>query len=261
MGHAFVDSMLHYGDPDFTESPVNGLASRGFAEERAALVSLECAVARPIAAGDPWPYEDGAEAPERLPERASVSGFAGTSQMTAADREGTVASLCTTLTSGFGSVVLVPEAGVFLNNSMQNYDPRPERQNRIEPGQMPIFGVPTMAVSRDREGLLAAAGSGGYRIASGVLHTVLNRLDHGMALQAAVDHPRVHCQGQETFVDSRIPAEVRAMLAALGHEVVVQEEKPAPTRFARVCAVARDPATGLLHAASGPAWTTAAAGV
>ena len=44
---------------------------------------------------------------------------------------------------------------------------------------------------------------------TGVLHTFLNAVDHGMGIQAAIDAPRVHNQGQETIVDSRIPADVR----------------------------------------------------
>src|SRR5207253_5537126 len=55
LGHAFVDNMTHYGDPDYTRSPVNGLASRGFAAGRAAAIRLDRAAPRPIAPGDPWP--------------------------------------------------------------------------------------------------------------------------------------------------------------------------------------------------------------
>ncbi|MDQ3670104.1 MAG: gamma-glutamyltransferase family protein, partial [Actinomycetota bacterium] len=94
-----------------------------------------------------------------------------------------------------------------------------------------------------------------------VLHTMVHAVDFGLGLQAAVDAPRVHCQGEETFVDTRISTDVRARLAELGHEVVPQEEVPGTFFFGRVSAVRRDPVTGLLHAASGPAWHTAAAGV
>ena len=77
---------------------------------------------------------------------SSISGMAklaGTSQMAAADRDGNLAALCTSLTSGFGSLVLVPETGVLLNNSMQNFDPRPGQANSIKPGKMPIFAAPS----------------------------------------------------------------------------------------------------------------------
>lgn len=260
MGHAFVDSMLHYGDPDLVRSPVNGLASPEFAAERARGISLERAAPRPIQPGDPWPYEDPESAPERLPAAPSAGGVRGTSQMTTADRSGLVCALCTTVGNSFGSVVLVPGTGMFLTNAMQNYDPRPGRQNSIAPGKMPIFGVPEIVAARDGQGVLGVAGSGGYRITTGVLHTTVNRLVFGLGLQEAVDVPRVHCQGNETFVDSRISPTVRERLAELGHTVVVEEERPGSMTFGRISAVARDPGTGLLHAASGPPWMTAAAG-
>ena len=71
----------------------------------------------------------------------------------------------------------------------------------------------------------------------------------------------IHCQGEETFVDSRIPLAVQERLRELGHDVVPQKETPAPANFASVSAVARNPATGELTGGSSPAWNTAVAGV
>ncbi len=262
MAHAFVDNMHHYADPHFGPSPVNGLANPEFAASRAAGIRLDRAAPRPIAPGDPWPYvQDLPVADEAVVTRPSASGLAGTSQMVAADAEGNVVALITSLTSGFGSVVLVPDGGFFLNNAMRNFDPRPDRANCIAPGKTPIFAVPAIAAERDGVGVFGAAGSGGYRIASGVLHALVHYVDFGMDVQQAVDGPRVHCQGEETFVDSRIPSAVRERLRELGHTVVEQDETPAPANFARVSAVARDPATGRLSAGSSPSWSTAAAGV
>jgi gamma-glutamyltranspeptidase/glutathione hydrolase len=260
LGHSYVDSMLHYGDPDFAHSPVDGLASPDFARERARGISLERAAPRPIEPGDPWPFESVAQAPGKQPGGPSAGGVRGTSQVAAVDRDGLMCSLCTTVGSTFGSVVLVPGTGIFLTNAMQNYDPRPDRANRIEPGRMPIFGVPEIVATRNGEAVFGAAGSGGYRITTGVLTTMVGVLAHGLGLQESIDVPRVHNQGDETFVDSRIPAGVRKRLSELGHRVVVQEEAPGVTAFGRVSAVTRDPATGVLRAGSGPAWSTAAAG-
>jgi gamma-glutamyltranspeptidase/glutathione hydrolase len=260
LGHAFVDNMAHYGDPDFARSPVNGLASRRFAAERAAGIDLDRAAPRPIAPGDPWPYEPVGGPREAPAVEPGFGGVRGTSQVAAADRDGNMAALITSLTNAFGSLVLVPGTGVFLNDGMQNFDPRPGRANSIAPGKMPIFAAPTLVATKDGEAVFAAGGSGGYRIVSGVVHTLVHALDFGLDLQAAVDAPRVHCQGEETFVDARIPADVQAKLAEMGHEVVAQEDVPGTWYFARVSAVRRDVRSGLLHAASGPAWSTAAAG-
>ncbi len=256
---AFIDSMTHYGDPDFERSPVQGLASPEFARARATRISLDRVLPRPINAADPWPFDNPTLAPEKIADAPAQPRLGGTSQMAAADRDGNVATLCTSLSSGFGSLVYVPEIGVMLNNCMQNFDPRPHMPNRIRPGKMPIFAVPTLVATRDGRAMFGAAGSGGYRITTAVLHPLMHAIDFGMPLQAAVDAPRVHCQGDDTFVDARIPAEVREALAALGHRVVAQRDTPGVNCFGRVVAVSVD-AAGVLHAATWPPWQTAAAG-
>lgn len=253
---AFADSMTHYGDPDAERSPVAGLASPAFADERARAIRLDRALPRPVAAADPWPYDRQGPAPERLPEGPGRAKLEGTSQMVAADEDGNVASLITSLTSSFGSLIRVPGTGVFLNNSMQNFDPRPGFANSIKPGKMPIFAAPALVAASDDGRLFAAAGSGGYRIAAGVLHAFVNRVDFGDAPQAAIDRPRVHCQGQETYVDARLAPTVREHLAKLGHQVVVQREDPGLNPFGRVCAVAMD-AQGDFAAGAGPSWGAA----
>jgi gamma-glutamyltranspeptidase / glutathione hydrolase len=261
MGHAFVDNMRHYGDRDFGPSPVAGLASPEFAASRGESIRLDRAAPRPIPPGDPWPYEREVPVAAAVATRPSASGLSGTTQMVAADAEGNVVALITSLTSDFGSLVLVPDGGFFLNNAMRNFDPRPDRANCIAPGKMPIFAVPAIAAERDGLAVFGAGGSGGYRITSGVLHALVNHVDFGMRVQQAVDSPRVHCQGEETFVDSRVPEAVQEQLRELGHIVVQQSETPAPTNFARVSAVARDTETGELSAGSSPPWNTAAVAV
>src|SRR5438067_3279670 len=181
LGHAFTDNMVHYGDPDHTHSPVNGLASRAFAAARAAGIRLDRAVPRPIAPGDPWPYEPAAGPPEVVPTTPSSAGRSGTSQMAAADREGNLVTLITSLTGAFGSLVLVPGTGVFLNNAMQNFDPRPTQANCIAPGKMPIFAVPSSLATKDGRARFGARGWAGYRIRTGVPHTMVPGVDLGMS--------------------------------------------------------------------------------
>ena len=260
IGHAFSDNMVHYGDPDHTRSPVNGLASREFAAARAAGIRPDRAAPRLISAADPWRYERQQDAPETISSTRSTAGLQGTSQMAAADRDGNLVTLITSLTGGFGSLVAVPGTGVLLNNAMQNFDPRPGQPNDIRPGKMPIFAAPSLVMAQDGRALFGGCGSGGYRILTGVLHALMHSLDFGMPLQQAIDAPRVHCQGDATYVDSRIPLAVQQRLAEMGHNVIVQTDEAGVTNFGRVNAIRIDPRTGLMHAGSGPAWKTAAAG-
>ena len=257
---AFTDNMTHYGDPDFENAPVNGLASPGFASQRRRTLRVRTALPRPVEAGNPWPYERFVDAPERIETRVGTARISGTSQAAAADREGNMASICMSIGGAFGSLVHVPELGIVLNNAMRNFDPRPDHPNAIKPGKMPIFAAPVLVAARDGEGRFAGAGSGGYRIETAVLHAFMNVVDHRMRIQRAIDHPRVHCQGRETHVDTRISPVVRRRLARAGHEVVVVGEDPGTWHFGRVAAVTREPRSGVLRAGAGPAWRTGAAG-
>jgi gamma-glutamyltranspeptidase/glutathione hydrolase len=257
---AFVDNMTHYGDPDFERSPIEGLASPKFGRARARTLQLEAALPRPVEPADPWPFQDETLKPKRLPIGPSAARIAGTSQMAAADHEGNVVSLVTSLSSSFGSLVYVPQVGVWLNNAMQNFDPRPNMMNSIRPGKMPIFAAPVLVAAGSDRTAYAACGSGGYRIETGVLHAFVHTADFGLTVQPAIDAPRVHCQGEDTFVDARIPTKVRERLAAMGHRVVVQRDLPGANCFGRVCAVAIA-ADGTLRAGSGPAWNSAAGGL
>lgn len=252
-GHAFADNVTYSGDPDHCASPLAGLASPAFAAERARGIAGDRAASRPISAADPWPFDDGDGDAGPPP---SVGGARGTTQVTAADSEGNMVALITTIGDDFGALVVAPNTGVFLNNSMMNYDPRPGRSNSIAPGKMPFFAVPAIVAAREGRACLAVAGSGGYPILAGVVNTLVNHVDHGMPIQAAIDHPRVHSQANETYIDARVDPGVREQLERMGHTLVVQEVTPGELPFSRVSAVTRGEAQ--MHAGSAPAWSTEA---
>ena len=256
---AFTDSMAHYGDPDFVASPVRGLSSPEFAALRSRSIRLRRALPRPVEAGDPWPFDSRHPETERITGAGTFVPQSGTSQVASADRHGNMASCCISIGSAFGSLVYVPEVGCFLNNAMQNFDPRPGFPNSIAPGKMPIFAAPALVATRRGRAVFAASGSGGYRIQTGVLHTFMNRVDHRMRLQAAVDHPRVHCQGGETVVDPRVPEAVRRRLRDAGHDLVERPEAPGGWPYGRVCAVAWDPRRKRFEGGAGPSWQSAVA--
>jgi len=260
LGVSFIDSMTHYGDPDFVDSPVNGLANLAYAKHRRKLIRLNKALPRPIVAGDPWPFDERGLEPERLLESPTLARRGGTSQVAVADAEGNIACACISIGAGYGSLIFVPEFGIFMNNAMSNFDPRPEHPSHIEPGKMPIFAAPAIVAASGGEARFAASGSGGYRIEPGVVQTMMNVVDFGMPVQRAVDHPRVHCQGGATYVDSRIGEAVLNRMRRAGHDLQILVENPGANNFGRICAVTRNPRTGTLSAGAGPAWATGVAG-
>ena len=144
------------------------------------------------------------------------------------DAGSAIGSLITTIGHDFGSLVYVPEVGVFLNSSMVNFDPRPDRPNSIAP-KMPSSPCPP-SCPPGRRAFFAAGGSGGYRILSGVVHAFVRAIDLDLDVRDAVDTPRTYCQGQELFVDARVGTSVQQGLADRGHRVVLEETIPGYAR-------------------------------
>ena len=241
LAQAFVDNFSYAADQKHRDAPLDGLASKAFAHALAGRIDLDRAQTA-ITAGDPWPHQPGTRG-------AAAPAFAGTTQIVAADADGNMASLITSLGSSFGSLVLVPDTSVFLGNAMQWFDPRPGRANSVAPGVMPLYAAPVVIVFDGETAIGAIAGSGGYRIQTAILHAFINRLDRGLHPQAAIDAPRLHAQGDEVDIDSRFPGHVLDRLRELGHRLRVLDGADLAGGFGRPSAVWRNE-DGLLIPAS-----------
>ena len=79
---------------------------------------------------------------------------------------------------------------------------------------------PMMAV-RDGRVVYALGLPGGRKIFSAAFQALVNLIDHGMALQEAVEAPRVWTEGPVLEVEHGIPESVRASLEARGHTLQV----------------------------------------
>lgn len=250
---AFTDTIAYGGDPHAGDLRRQRLSTAAFAAARRNDLRRDRALPRPVAPRDPLgETADGAA--------DTSAAWEGTSQIVAADADGNMVSIITAVGWDFGSLVYVPEAGLFLNNGMSYFDPRPGRPNSIAPGRRPTFGAPALVMGRDRRARLAAAGSGGYRIATAVLHAATGVIDYRLAVDAAIERPRVHCQGGETFACARIPTEIADALRAAGHQLVVVDSDASTWHFGRVCAAVFDPESRTVRASAGPHWLTGVAG-
>ncbi|HUE39773.1 MAG TPA: gamma-glutamyltransferase [Candidatus Binatia bacterium] len=206
---AFRDRARYYGDPDFVEVPMARLLSAEHAEE----------LRREIAAAGP-------AGNEALPERG------GTAHTSALDAHGNAAAITSTINTAFGSMVLAPGTGVVLNNEMDDFSAAPgvpnvyglvgNAANAIAAGKRPLSSMSPTLVLRDGAPLLAIGGSGGPRIITATVQTLVNVVDYGMDLDAAVSAPRIHEQGipPPLFVEPALDAATVAGLRKLGHDVV-----------------------------------------
>lgn len=138
-----------------------------------------------------------------------------TSHMSAVDAEGNMVALTYTLLNRFGSKVVLPSAGIVMNNSVSYFDPRPGLPTSMEGGKRINVSnmCPTVAV---REGipLFAIGASGASHIIPCTTLIAGFLLDYGMSLEEAFNTPRLDAGGRPSIrVD---PAMGDAVLEELG---------------------------------------------
>jgi gamma-glutamyltranspeptidase/glutathione hydrolase len=77
-----------------------------------------------------------------------------------------------------------------------------------------------MIVFRNGEPAIGVGAPGGSRIITAVTQSLVNVIDHGMDMGAAVSVPRFHSEEEQLlFVEPSFPPETDAALAALGNDV------------------------------------------
>ena len=197
---AFADRAAATGDPAFVRVPVERLISKEYAAERRAQLSMDRTQA--------WgPGVAPAESPN-------------TTHLTVADASGMVVSTTQTINSTFGARIMIPGTGIIPNNYMALFDPRPGRALSIAPGKRITTSMSPLIVLKGGKPAFALGMPGGLRIFGSVMQGVVNLIDHGMALQEAVEAPRLWTQGAAVETERGFGEAVRAALAARGHEVL-----------------------------------------
>ena len=223
---AFADRGAYLGDPDFVDVPLAGLLSDGFAAQRRALIA-EGAAAKPVAPGDPGPFE-GAVGVSTAAEGDS------TTHLTVADADGNVVGYTFTIESTGGSGIAVPGRGFLLNNELTDFNLTPGTANSPEGGKRPRSSMAPTVVLRDGVPVVALGSPGGATIITTVLQILLDDLDLGADLPAAIAAPRASqrnapvTQAEPEFLAS----DLRAPLEARGHVFAATPEIGAATGIA-----------------------------
>lgn len=183
---AFADRNAYLGDPEYTDVPLDGLLSDGFAAERRALIGAE-AGAVPAPVGDP--FDDQADPSRPLRPGAGGEG-PSTTHLTVADRWGNVVAYTLTIEQTGGSAIAVPGHGFLLNNELTDFEPLPPHPNAPEAGKRPRSSIAPTIVLRDGEPVVALGTPGGPTIITTVAQVLYDHLRFGTPLPAAVATPR-----------------------------------------------------------------------
>nr|WP_113869269.1 gamma-glutamyltransferase [Brenneria salicis]NMN93279.1 gamma-glutamyltranspeptidase/glutathione hydrolase [Brenneria salicis ATCC 15712 = DSM 30166]RBP57912.1 gamma-glutamyltransferase 1 [Brenneria salicis ATCC 15712 = DSM 30166]RLM28915.1 gamma-glutamyltransferase [Brenneria salicis ATCC 15712 = DSM 30166] len=243
MRHAYMDRNTYLGDPDFVSNPVKHLLSKDYAADIRKKIEPENAT--------PSQQVQPGIGPHERPE---------TTHYSIVDSQGNAVSTTYTVNGRFGSVVIAPGTGFFLNNEMDDFTTKVGTQNlyglvqgernAIAPGKRPLSSMSPSLVTKDGKIFLVLGSPGGSRIISITLQTALNIIDHGMAPQEAVDAPRIHHQWSpdEVYYEQRgLSADTLALLKQRGYQMVEQT----PWGAAELIMVCLPGAVGVTAANSG----------
>jgi len=161
--------------------------------------------------------------PLKLPDRPAQEEEQYTTHFVVADRLGNVVTSTQTLGTLFGSKVMVPHTGIWLNSSMAYcaFEPKGNPLDAIA-GRRKLAGFCPMFVLREGKPWIAIGSPGGHTIVQTVPQIVMNMIDFRMDVQQAIAAPRLSfVEPDITALDADMPAAVAANLVKLGHKVQV----------------------------------------
>lgn len=257
---AYADRDHYYGDPDFVTVPGTELLSSSYAAIRRTLIDPRTAnhEHRP---GDP------ARGAARLGfSRPQLTGVPArepgdTTAIEIVDQAGNLFSA--TPSSGWllGGAFVAGDTGVPMSNRMQAFRLDPASPNVLAGGKRPRTTLTPTVVLKGGKPFLAIGTPGGDSQDQQILLVLLNIIDFGLDVQAAIEAPRVNSlHPQSSFDDHRaqpgvlevertVAAAVIDELRARGHVIRL---RPAYGMSTGIVAAGLDPVTGRLRGGADP---------
>ena len=259
---AFADRDKYLGDEDFIRIPWTGLLSKDYARERSRLIdagraSLEyrAGVAEKFAPGT-----ESIQRPTDINLRGDNSEEGDTSYLCVVDRNRNMVSFEPSLHNGFGTNVVMGNLGFSFNCRGDYYSLVPGHANALAPGKRPRSTLQSTLVMKDGKPYMVLGSPGGDDQCLRTMQTLLNAIDFGMNVQAAIEAPRWSTRSfpQSPFphsmypgdlaVEDRIPDAVRVALKQKGHKLRVS----GAWSLGMNAAIVVDPRTGVLSAGADP---------
>ncbi|HUP46058.1 MAG TPA: gamma-glutamyltransferase [Thermoanaerobaculia bacterium] len=220
MRRAFIDRNRYIGDPTSTRIPLADLLSSKRAAQWRTSIDLQRATPTAVLA----------------PANAPAAEGVHTTHFTIVDQEGNIVALTTTINSTFGSGFIVPGAGFFLNNGMDDFtlaSGKPNSAglvqgmpNAIEPRKRMASSMTPAVITRGGRPFLALGTRGGPAIPTTILQVFLNMVIHGKTLSEAVAAPRYHHQATPERIEverGNAPDSLLTALSDLGHGVHLRD--------------------------------------
>src|SRR5436190_22515279 len=232
---ALADREKYLGDMDFIQIPYEGLLSKDYARERRALIDP----ARASFELRPGMAEKFSKstAPLDRPVHINLEGEADhegdTSYLAVVDKDRNMVSFEPSLHSGFGTGVVMGDLGFIFNCRGDYYSVVAGEAHALAPGKRPRSTLQSTLVMRDGKPFMIVGSPGGDDQVMRTIQTLLNVVDFGMNVQAAIEAPRWSTRSfpaspfphtmypGEMSVEARIPEATRQALVSRGHKLRV----------------------------------------
>ncbi|MBK1876949.1 gamma-glutamyltransferase [Pelagicoccus mobilis] len=214
MKYAYADRSKHLGDSDFHPVPTEWLISKKYASEIREKMNTETAT----------------PSVEILPGEPIHEGL-DTTNYTVIDKDGNAVANTYTVNFSFGSKIMPPGTGFFLNNEMDDFSSKPGvpnayglvggEFNAIESEKRMLSSMSPTLVLKDGKPFLLSGSRGGSQIITATLQVLLNVLEHDMNLSEAVAAPRIHHQWlpDTLFIERGLSKDTIKLLEQKGYEV------------------------------------------
>jgi gamma-glutamyltranspeptidase/glutathione hydrolase len=215
MKRAYADRARYLGDPAFVNAPIATLIAKDYAAKQRAGIDPDHAT--------PW-----TDALSATPPREGSN----TTHFSVVDSRGNAVSNTYTMNYSYGVGMIAEGTGVLLNNELDDFTAAPGASNAYGlvgfeanlpgPGKRPLSSMAPTIVLKDGKPVLVTGSPGGSRIISAVLQIIVDVLDYGMDVAAAVAAPRLHHQWlpDEVRIERGFADETLAELRAKGHRVI-----------------------------------------
>ena len=184
---SFADRSRFLGDPDFYDTNfINSLVSTDYLNKR--IKSIDFSNPKPSS--------------EIFPGNISFKESNETTHYSILDSFGNAVSVTTTLNSNFGSKIIIPSLGFFMNNEMDDFSIKTGspniygliggKVNSVQPQKRMLSSMTPTIIEKDGKLSMILGSPGGPTIITSVLQTILNVYLFNDNLKEAVDHPRFH---------------------------------------------------------------------
>ena len=145
----------------------------------------------------------------------------GTVYLCAADRDGMMVSYIQSNYMGFGSGVVVPGAGIALQNRAAGFTLEPGHRNEAAGGKRPRHTIIPGFLTRGGAPVGPFGVMGGEMQPQGHLQVVSSMVDYGLNPQSALDAPRWRVEPDAVVLEPEVGEDVVDGLRRRGHRVGV----------------------------------------